>query len=632
MKRTQRRKRVKLVDSGTHAIYKDFESGVEGNSASTRISELDALRLQRNFHKVMMRFDEPQEFFNALFLFIIKLTNARGVAHFTLDEKVNLQLTHKIILSSDSKKSQTIEQKIEESAKKALGLKQVDIHRVDDWVILAVPILYQQHAKSGLACVLEVVDIEQLSPYILILQFIASHIPLIEDSFDNARLKKQVMRSASFVDLVREISMYKSFDKGIDQLLLLMKKELGCERIAIGLAKKKRARLLALSNMSKFDRRARLVGLIEKAMAEALEQQKTITHPQINTDKREIQLDLAHRSLQQETKSQEVVTSIIGDSNGSFAVWSFLWNETKVKKEDVFFIEAVSEYITPILMLLRKKTLFVKNREHSHWGRKFAFVGIFTALLYFVLMMPYDHYLSASCSLEPVATRTVSIPFDSVIEKVNYQVGDIVQKDDELVVLDGRDIRLEYFAVKEELQSTQKKMLQLLAEKKIAEYQAEMLKSQKIEKDLQLLQYHLERIRIRAPQSGVVTEGDLEKATGATVRKGEPIMEIAPLDEFFVKLEIDEWDMPFIKKGMQVEVQLHSFFEEKWKTNITYISPKIQISEQKNILVCKGKVPNAQQKLLPGMSGEARIFVGEERVWWVWLRKPIMWMKAKLWW
>lgn len=632
MKRTKRRQRSKLVDSGTHVIYRDLESGVDEKSGSTRISEIDALRLQRNFHKVISRFNEPQEFFNALFLFIIKLTNARGVAYFSLNEKLELELNHKVILSSDSAKSQAIEQKIEESAKKALGLKQVEIHPMEGWVILAVPILNKQDAKSGLACVLEVTDINQLSPYILILQFIASHIPLIEKSVENKRLQQKVRRSASFVDLVREISMDTSFDKGIDQLLLVMKKELDCERIAVGIVNKKRARLLALSNMPKFDRRARLVGLIEAAMAEALEQQRTITYPQIDKDKREIQLDLAHRSLQQETKSQEIVTAIIGDSNGNFAVWSFLWNETKVKKEDVFFIEAVSEYITPILLLLRKKTLFVKNREHSRLGKKITFASITAVLLYFVLMMPYSHYLSASCFLEPVATRTVSIPFDSIIEKVNYRVGDMVKKHDELIILDGRDIRLEYFAVKEELQSTQKTMLQLLAEKKIAEYQAEMLKAQKIEKDLQLLQHRLDRIRILAPQNGVITEGDLEKATGATVRKGEPIMEIAPLDEFFVKLEIDEWDIPFVKEGLTMEVQLHSFFDKRWQTKITYISPKIAVAEQKNILICKGKLTNTQQKLLPGMSGEARILIGEERLWWVWLRKPIMWMKAKLWW
>ncbi|WP_372365688.1 efflux RND transporter periplasmic adaptor subunit [Candidatus Uabimicrobium sp. HlEnr_7] len=627
-----KRRKIDILDTSTHKIYKNFESSVnQKSSGSTRISELDVLKIQRNIYKVIKRYDEPQEFYNALFLFIIKLTNARGVAHFVAKDK-EIDLSHQVILTSSSEKSKLIIETIQNLAKKALVSEEVAIEKVDNWVVLAVPILSEKSTNSGLACLLEIVDADQLSPYILILQFIASHIPLIADRNQKDILQTQAMRSSSFVDLLREISADKSFDKGIDQLLSTMKRELGCDRIAIGTVRGKRARLLALSNIVKFDRRARLVQLIENAMKEALQQEKTIEHPLINDKKREIQLDISHQALQQETKSKSIVTSLVKDENSSFGVWCFFWDETKPKKEDIFFVEAVALYITPILILLKKKSFIVRRRENSPWFKKIAFATIFALVSYFVLMMPYPHYVSASCSLEPVETRTISIPFDSVIQRVNYQIGDTVKKGQKLIFLDGREIRLEYFAVKEQLQSTRKTMLQLLAEKKIAEYQAEMLKAQKIEKQLELLEYRLEKINIYAPQDGIITQGDLEKATGVTVRKGEPIMEIAPLDEFFVKLEIDELDMAFVQKNMKIEIQLYSFFDKKWQAQLSYISPKVETSEQKNIFVCKAKISNPQQKLLPGMSGQARIYISEKRVWWVWLHKPIAWAKAKLWW
>ena len=630
------RRKIQQLDASytnTKEILKSFEEKVIRSQGTSRLSNLDVLNLQKNLSAIRQIHEDEAGFYNALFLFIVKLTNARGAAFFRYNEEGAIEIPYNIMVTSDVAKSKIMIEKVKDIAPKTLQLQKVHAQEVEGWMLLTIPILSENKANSGIVCLLEVNENDELTPYILLLQFIAGYIPLIGHEFENKKLKKQVQQTSSFVDLLKETIDLGSFDKAIDRLLELMKYDLDCQRIAISLVKEQHTKLLAISNINKFDRRARLVQVLQNAMNESLQEKKTIEYPIFTKDRREIQLDLAHQILKDETKSHTIITAIIKNGNRPFAVWSFFWEkDITISRNDVHFIEAVSEYIAPFLILLRKKSFFTRRRTTSSIYKKTFFASLFIGIVYLILMMPYPHYVTASCHLEPLTIRTVSAPFDSIVKKVYYKTGDVVNSGDLLLRLDAREIRLQYFSTQEKLTSARKNTLQLLADKKIAEYQAEMLNVKKIEKEIELFKYRLENVKILSPQTGIIIEGDLEEFLGATVRKGDSLIQIAPLDQLFVKLDVSELDLLFIEKNMKIEINLYAFFDKQWTSKVTYISPMSKTIEQKNIFVCKGLLENKKDELLPGMSGEARIYISEKRVWWVWLYKPISWVKAKLWW
>ena len=108
----------------------------------------------------------------------------------------------------------------------------------------------------------------------------------------------------------------------------------------------------------------------------------------------------------------------------------------------------------------------------------------------------------------------------------------------------------------------------------------------------------LEKTRIRAPFSGVV--GRRRISPGAYVTAGQPITDLAQLDELRLSFEAPERFAGRLHVGTPVEVRTAAFPDRPVVGTVRVIDPVVDA--QTRTLSLLARVPNPGRKFLPGMS------------------------------
>jgi hypothetical protein len=86
-------------------------------------------------------------------------------------------------------------------------------------------------------------------------------------------------RSRLALELAAEVEDEPDFERALMQLANSLAARLGCERVAIGIERRGRIRLRALSNAAWFERKADFSAALENAMEEACDQARTVVYP-----------------------------------------------------------------------------------------------------------------------------------------------------------------------------------------------------------------------------------------------------------------------------------------------------------------------------------------------------------------
>ena len=109
------------------------------------------------------------------------------------------------------------------------------------------------------------------------------------------------------------------------------------------------------------------------------------------------------------------------------------------------------------------------------------------------------------------------------------------------------------------------------------------------------------QLAIRSPFSGTVIE---RMATeGAYVTTGEPLYRIADLSQVWVQLDAYERDLPALKAGQVVEVNLEALPGEFVEGRVAFIDPIVDA--QRRTARVRVEVANRDGRLMPGMFAQA---------------------------
>ena len=91
-----------------------------------------------------------------------------------------------------------------------------------------------------------------------------------------------------------------------------------------------------------------------------------------------------------------------------------------------------------------------------------------------------------------------------------------------------------------------KRLDSAMAEGKRNEAQQAQAQVDQAQAEIDLYEVLIERATIVAPITGTVIAGDLEAFVGSSVRQGDSLFEIAPLDDIIVIARVDDRDISFI--------------------------------------------------------------------------------------
>lgn len=295
-------------------------------------------------------------------------------------------------------------------------------------------------------------------------------------------------------------------------------------------------------------------------------------------------------------------------------------------------LRSAAALVAPVLTLLEREsgTSHQVKKAWAGLGKAGKLIALLVAAgLLLLLLCPFPERIHAHAVLEPVLRRFIASPFDSVLKKVHVAAGSIVKQGDLLAELDDREIRERKAELEAQAASANLQGASDLAESKFGESTINALDAERIGHELEVLRFRENHLRVLSPLDGVVIQGDLERAEGAALGLGRPIMEVAPLDKLIIQIAVRESDAPYVSESMKVILQLNAFPGETFEATITRIHPRAETREGHNVFVAEAEMNNPGGKLRPGMKGDAIVVGKAIPLFWILFRKP--WSVVQRW-
>jgi RND family efflux transporter MFP subunit len=239
-------------------------------------------------------------------------------------------------------------------------------------------------------------------------------------------------------------------------------------------------------------------------------------------------------------------------------------------------------------------------------------------VLSMLMLIQTDHRVSAVSSVEGALQQAVVAPFTGYLSSANARAGDQVGEGQVLAVLDDRDLLLEHEKWSTERDKHSKEYQQALAVRDRAKVSVMSARIAQAEAQLRLVDEQLQRTKLRAPFAGVLVSGDLSRALGAPVERGQLLFEIVPSEGYHVTLEVDEHDVAAVETGQQASLRLTGMPDETIPLRISHIFPVASADAGSNHFRVEGKLESRPAGLRPGMQGVAKIVVGRASLLTVW--------------
>jgi len=413
------------------------------------------------------------------------------------------------------------------------------------------------------------------------------------------------------------------------ELCNFLAERLDCSHVALGTWVGLQVRVLSISHQLQFDRRVSHIGQLEFAMEECLDQGDRIVLPAgSGQDKLPTH---AHEQLLRVDGNGSVCTlPLEADGESVGALILIRDRNNRFDEITVDLIAGIADRVGPLIHL--------KQREaRSGWGRNVQtlteWVGrLFGAghlrlkvmaaacvlMLGMLTLIQTDHRISAVSSVEGVLQQAVVAPFAGYLSSANARAGDQVEEGQVLAVLDDRDLLLEHEKWSSERDKHSKEYQQALAVRDRAKVSMMSARIAQAEAQLRLVDEQLQRTKLRAPFAGVLVSGDLSRALGAPVERGQLLFEIVPSKGYHVTLEVDEHDVAALEAGQQASLRLTGMPDETIPLRISRIFPVASADAGSNHFRVEGELETTPDGLRPGMQGVAKVVVGRASLLTVW--------------
>ena len=179
---------------------------------------------------------------------------------------------------------------------------------------------------------------------------------------------------------------------------------------------------------------------------------------------------------------------------------------------------------------------------------------------------------------------------------------------------DRRKAQIDYTIAKSQYLLAQSR-LDFHQQQRAAEKQIISSKIARLTAEVQQLQREIASLQITAPFAGIMVytpDYNGEKSSvGDTVQFGQPIAEVSQLESLYVKTEIDEVDLKYLRTGLTVQITLDAFPERNFSGELTDLGTAVRNKTAENL----SRVVDASIKLdetdvsimRPGMSARLQI-------------------------
>jgi biotin carboxyl carrier protein len=295
----------------------------------------------------------------------------------------------------------------------------------------------------------------------------------------------------------------------------------------------------------------------------------------------------------------------------------------------------------PVTRRLRATRLaFAGNKRRRTIRRLIVWGGLAAAILLF----PWNDNIEGNCTLMPEQHTAVAAEIVSRIEKVLVREGSVVKRGDPLIELDPRKIETELEVARKDVQrfEAEAERLRGAVPSDEAGAQVASLTAASTRENVRRLEQELESATLRAPIDGVVMTKDVEKRTGEVIQLGTPLLEIAALDSWDLKVDVNQKDVGrledrLLKGPINVSYILYSQTAYTLNSKLTQarqISAAAEPREQEHVFVVTIEdvsIPaNIQPSMRPGLTGRVWFELGKRPLGWLWSKRVWSWFQILL--
>ncbi|MDK9697400.1 MAG: efflux RND transporter periplasmic adaptor subunit [Siculibacillus sp.] len=428
---------------------------------------------------------------------------------------------------------------------------------------------------------------------------------------------------------------------GLNALALELRRLLEADWVGLAVAEGDRIdEVAALSHGFVAAQGAPLLTALRTAMQECLDQGEDILVPPPPAAVPLVRR--AHLAVLEAVEARQVVSVPVAVDGAVAAVIS-VGGRGALSAEQIEFLRLFATLVGPALRLKRRddRSLLAHAGEVARTGlaRVFGSGHVGTKLGLLAGLAVVGVLVSASAplrvagpaTLEGSVHRVVTAPIAGFVARAEVRAGDTVKAGDLLARLDDRELQIEKARWRAERDKYQREHQRALAESERTRTQVLRAQIDQAQARLDLIEEQLARIEVRAPFDGLVVKGDLSRALGAPVQRGDVLFEVAPLDDYRIAARIDERDVALIEPGQTGTLVLSSFPDRPLALRVARVSPVAQNEDGRNLFRVEGDLAASIPGLRPGMQGIVKIETGDRPVSDVLLHRVRPWLRTTLW-
>jgi hypothetical protein len=417
-------------------------------------------------------------------------------------------------------------------------------------------------------------------------------------------------------------------------------------RVSLGWARRGKVKLAAISDQDYIDRRTNLSRALAAAMQEAREEDRTVFFPPDDPEADEDTDESlhAHGLVADLAEDHAVATHPLRAGEEVVAALVIERRENRPFSQGERRLQGIAcEQLGPALGLGRQNargvlarcrdgvvSLFEKLVGKGHLVAKLVTLAAI-ALALVGVFATWPMKISGEARLAPAVRRVYAAPFDrAILRETQVLPGELVRTGDILFRFETEEMDLELQETRSQLAAAQKKMDVYFSEQKMAEYKIAQSEAEELKAKVNLLEHRIEQAVVRASFDGIVLEGDLRQHVGSPFQMGQVLLEVAPLQEMLLLMEVGQDDIGYVESGSRGTFVTKARPDVPLDFEVEKVRPMSEARENENVFVVEAHMHNAEGWLRPGMEGAANVKAGHHNIAWVFTRKPINWLRMKL--
>jgi multidrug efflux pump subunit AcrA (membrane-fusion protein) len=354
---------------------------------------------------------------------------------------------------------------------------------------------------------------------------------------------------------------------------------------------------------------------------------------------------LAQRQLASHDQAA-VLTLILPGPSTPMGALSLLWPRLELAPghDDTDAWQTLATQTAPILGLQRHAGRPWHWHLRQQVGRKWAkgrsgaqrhpvlAWGLALCVLAALTVLPLPERVGGQGRIEGAQQRVLVATTDGFIKQVHAQPGDKVHADQVLADLAEQDLKLEHDKWASQVAQQDNAYAAAMTHADRAEAALAMSRLEEAQAQLALVDEQLQRTQLKAPFDGVLIQGDLTQSIGAPVKQGDTLMTVASTQHWRVIIEIDEADIARVRIGQSGEIALSALPWDTLPLRVHRITPLAVPKEGRNLFEVEAEfTAPVPPEVRPGLTGQAKVRIGQKPLLWNWLRPVIE--RARLgWW